>query len=336
MGKTIGITYDLKSDWQRDSGDPVDINAEFDKPETVERVIAALQNGGHTVKRIGNIKSLLAQIDDLDVDIVFNMSEGISGRNRESQVPILLEMKGIPFVGADGLTLSVTLDKIMAKKLFIAENIPTPRFFEVKDGEDPQKLNKIGFPLMVKTRHEGSSKGISGQSRVEDTEALKRQVDLINTIYRQPALVEEFIKGTEFTVAVLGNGKPRAMPVIQVSIDGNVNLGDEFYSHNWISSERLQYICPADIPDSLTGEIQDLAVRVYKCVECRDFGRVDFRVDSDGKPYVLEINPLPSLDVQDAFNIFPNAFGSNYDETVNKVVDFALKRYGLLEPASIS
>jgi len=331
MGKMIGITYDLKSDWQCDADDPTDINAEFDKPETIERVIAALERGGHTVRRIGNINSLLKQIDNLDVDIVFNMCEGATGRNRESQVPVLLEMKGIPFVGADGLTLAATLDKVVAKKLFISDGIPTPRFFEIKNSDDLEKLNIIGFPLMVKTRHEGSSKGISQQSRVEDMEGLKRQVDMINRTYGQPALVEEFIKGTEFTVAVLGNDNPQAMPVVQVSIDGSVDLGDQFYAHDRIASDSLQYICPAEISDDLTQRIQALAVRVYKCVECRDFGRVDFRVDEQGNPYVLEINPLPSLDVQDVFNIFPNALGSDYDATVNRVVDFALARYGLLE-----
>ena len=116
----IGITYDLKSDWQRNSNDPIDINAEFDKPETLEHIVAAIESGGHSVKKIGNVDHLLDQIDHLDVDIVFNVCEGISGRNRESQVPMLLEMKGIPYVGADGLTLGIALDKIVAKKLFMA------------------------------------------------------------------------------------------------------------------------------------------------------------------------------------------------------------------------
>jgi len=326
---TIGITYDLKSDWNRSETDPADISAEFDKPETVQRIIAALKRGGHRVQKIGNVDSLLKQIDDLDVDIVFNVCEGRFGRNRESQVPVLLEMKGIPFVGGDGLTLAMTLDKIVAKKMFISENIPTPRFFEVKNVKMIEKLNTIDFPLIVKTRHEGSSKGISQRSRVNDMDSLKRQVELINTTYGQSALVEEFIKGTEFTVAVLGNDEPQAMPVVQVSIDGNVHLGDEFYTHERILSDNLQYICPAAISVELTKKIQDLAVRVYKCVECRDFGRVDFRLDEQDNLYVLEINPLPSLDVQDVFNIFPNVLGSSYDEVVNQVVDFALKRYGL-------
>jgi len=325
----IGITYDLKGDWKQNPGDPVDINAEFDKPETLERVVTALGRGGHTVKKIGNITNLLATIGQFEVDIVFNLCEGIHGRNRESQVPLFLEMNGIPFVGGDALSLGITLDKLVAKKLFISENIPTPRFFQVKSGEDAEQKNTIGFPLIVKTRHEGSSKGISLQSRVNDNAALKRQSDLINTTYAQPALVEEFIEGTEFTVAVLGNEEPKAMPVVQVSLDGNTELGEQFYANEYITSNRLQYICPAKISRELTQKIQDLAVRVYQCVECKDFGRVDFRVDRQGNPYVLEINPLPSLDVQDVFNIFPNTYGSNYDEVINQVIEFALKRYNL-------
>jgi D-alanine-D-alanine ligase len=331
VGKIIGITYDLKTDWQRGADDPVDINAEFDKPETMERIIATLQRGGHTVRKIGNVHKLIAQLNDLDVDIVFNICEGVAGRNRESQVPALLELKGIPFVGSDALTLGVTLDKVVAKKLFIAEGIPTPRFFVMQNVDELAGLKDVRFPLIVKTRHEGTSKGITNQSRVEDLKALQRQVRIINNVYKQPALVEEFIKGTEFTVAVIGNKDPIAMPIAQVCIDGNVDLGDLFFSHEMVSATNLRYICPAKLPVKLTKKIQEIAVRVYKCVECRDFGRVDFRVDEQGNPYVLEINPLPSLDKQDVFNIFPQLIGSSYDEVVNHIVDLALKRYGMTD-----
>ncbi|OGX34532.1 MAG: hypothetical protein A3C36_07525 [Omnitrophica WOR_2 bacterium RIFCSPHIGHO2_02_FULL_52_10] len=336
MGKIIGITYDLKADWRRGADDPVDINAEFDKPETLERIIGTLQRGGHTVRKIGNVHKLIAQLDDLDVDIVFNICEGVAGRNRESQVPALLELKGVPFIGSDALTLGVTLDKVVAKKLFIAEGIPTPRFFVAQDANELDGMEDIKFPLIVKTRHEGTSKGITNQSRVEDMRSLERQVRIINTTYKQPALVEEFIKGTEFTVAVIGNENPQAMPIAQVCIDGNVNLGDQFFSHEMVAATNLRYICPAKIPAKMAKKIQEIAVRVYQCVECRDFGRVDFRVDEQGNPYVLEINPLPSLDKQDVFNIFPQLIGSSYDEVVNHIVHLALKRYGMAddEPAS--
>lgn len=331
MGKIIGLTYNLKTDWVRGPDDPSDVNAELDKPHTIERIIRAFETGGHRVKKIGNALDLLKQIDHLDVDIVFNICEGTVGRNRESQVPMLLELKGVPYVGADALSMGITLDKVVAKKLFISEGIPSARYFVAESTKDLEQQNTIGYPLIVKTIHEGSSKGISQDSRVENLEGLKRQVHLINTVYKQPALVEEFIKGTEFTVAVLGNDPPRAMPIVQVSIDGDTNLGDEFYTFERISSTALQYVCPAKISAELTREIQDLAVRVYKCVGCRDLGRVDFRVDRKGNPYVLEINPLPSLDPKDSFNIFPKVIGSSYDAVLDQILGFALKRYGLFQ-----
>lgn len=126
--KTVGLTYDLKTDYEFKEGDPEDANAEFDAPSTIDVIAKAIESCGFKVERIGNVTKLLEKMDHLDVDIVFNISEGVSGRNRESQVPILLEMIDKPFVGADALTLSLTLDKIMAKKIFIAEGIPTPVF----------------------------------------------------------------------------------------------------------------------------------------------------------------------------------------------------------------
>ncbi|MBF0522156.1 MAG: ATP-grasp domain-containing protein [Candidatus Omnitrophica bacterium] len=329
MGKKVGLTYDVKTDWALGSADPGDTCAEFDKPKTIDNIVRALESGGHTVDRIGNVHNLMKRLDNLDVDIVFNICEGRNGRNRESQVPVLLEMKGIPFVGADALSLGVTLDKVVAKQLFVYDGIPTPRFFVAHHTDNLEKLNTIGFPLMVKTRHEGSSKGISEKSRVEDYEGLKRQVQLVNEVYHQTALVEEFIKGKEFTVPILGNNPPEAMPIIQVSIDGNSNLGNQFYTFERIASDRLQYICPAKISPELTKKMQELAIRVYKIVGCRDFGRVDFRVDDKDNPYALEINPLPSLDEQDAFNIFPQVLGSDYAKTINRILNFALERYGL-------
>src|SRR3989338_8048305 len=134
--KTVGLTYDLKTDYEFKADDPPDANAEFDHPSTIEGIASAIESCGFKVKKIGNASSLLEKIDNLEVDIVFNISEGVSGRNRESQVPILLEMAGIPFVGSDALTLGLTLDKVMAKKIFMAEHIPTPRFFEVRSSEE--------------------------------------------------------------------------------------------------------------------------------------------------------------------------------------------------------
>ncbi len=330
MPKIIGLTYDLKEDWKFQPGDPKDANAELDTVKTIDSIASAIETGGHQVKRIGNVYNLLNQIDHLGVDIVFNIAEGHWGRNRESQVPVILEMKQIPFVGSDGLALGITLDKIIGKKCFIADGIPTPRYFEVREGDDLKKLNAIGFPLIVKPRFEGSSKGLSKNSRVIDYPGLQQQADLINRQYKQGALVEEFIKGTEFTVGVIGNKHPFAMPVVQVKIEGKLNLGDDFYTFSrLLQPDLVEYICPADIPEGLSNKLKDLAVRAYRSVECSDFGRVDFRVDEKGNPFVLEINPLPCLSREDVFFFAAKALGITYEDMINRILDFGLERHGL-------
>ncbi len=327
--KIVGLTYDLKSDYKFKEGDPLDANAEFDSLSTVDVIAEAISANGFKVKKIGNAANLLEKIDHLGVDIVFNISEGLSGRNRESQVPILLEMASIPFVGADALTLGLTLDKVMAKKIFIAEKIPTPKFFEVGSVESLIDQDHCQFPLIVKPRFEGSSKGLTENSRVENTDELKRQVEFIVKTYKQPALVEEFISGQEFTVAIVGNENPEVMPVVQIKIDGKLKLNDKFYTFARITSDRLEYICPAKISSELKKRLDEIALKVYRAVECRDFGRVDFRVDNNGNPYVLEINPLPSLSTEDVFMLVAKNIGITYEQMVGKILTSAMLRNGL-------
>jgi len=327
--KVVGLTYDLKSDYEFKENDPPDANAEFDHPSTIKVIASAIESQGFKVKKIGNAANLLGNIDKLKVDIVFNISEGAIGRNRESQVPILLEMAGIPFVGSDALTLGLTLDKVMAKKIFIAEGIPTPRFFEIKSMENFIDVNHMKFPMIVKPRFEGSSKGLTESSRVENMDELKKQTEYIINTYKQPALVEEFILGQEFTVAVIGNDPAEAMPAVQIKIDGRLKLNDKFYTFARVTSDRLEYVCPARINQGLSDKLKDLAIKTYNAVECRDFGRVDFRVDADSNPYVLEINPLPSLSTEDVFPLFAKAIGITYEEVIGRILGCALKRYNL-------
>lgn len=329
MGKTIGITYNLKSDWKKQPDDPIDAAAELDGVSTVESIERALKAGGHTVKRIGNAFKLLSTINDLNVDLVFNICEGFHGRNRESEVPVILEMHNIPFVGADALTLGVTLDKVVAKKCFVADGVPTARFFRAHLGDDLKKLNTIGYPLIVKTSQEGTSKGLTASSRVQTLEELKKQVEIVNTVYKQPALVEEFISGTEFTVPVLGNKNPQVMPVVQYKMNGSLDLGDHFYTYKHVVEKSVEYLCPAQIPKELALQLQKIAVEAYQSVDCRDFGRVDFRVDKKGNPYVLEINPLPNLSEEEVFGLFPKVVGKTYAQVLNEIVDFAIERYSL-------
>jgi len=338
MGKIIGITYDLKDDWQGSHDDPIDAAAELDGHKTIESLKIALESAGHTVVFIGGARQLIDWNNSgkLKVDLVLNISEGFKGRNRESQVPALLDLYNIPFVGADALTLGVTLDKVVAKKCFMADGIPTPRYFKATLEDNLFELNTIGFPLFVKTLHEGTSKGITHASRVENFQQLKVQVEHICRNYKQPALVEEFIKGTEFTVAVIGNNPPKPMPVVQYAISGKTALGNEFYSYRHVAEKLVEHICPAPIDEKLALSLQDLALRVYKSVDCRDFGRIDFRVDQAGNPYVLEINPLPNLNPDDVFVLFGSTVKMSYNQIINKIIDEALIRLGLVTQGSFS
>jgi D-alanine-D-alanine ligase len=329
MGKIVGLTYDLKPDYQLNANEPSDTYAEFDHPATIDLIAQAIESLGHQVVRIGNASSLIKNLDKLNVDIIFNIAEGLAGRNRESQIPVILEMKDIPFVGSDGLTLALTLDKLMAKKIFLAEKIPTPKFIEVKQADALINTNHFRFPLMVKPRFEGSSKGIDSDAQIHNLNDLVKRVDYIINTYKQPVLVEEFIRGKEFTVAVVGNDPPEALPPVQVKIEGQLNLGEKFYTFAHITSPDLEYVCPAQINKELEARLKELAHRSYQAVDCRDFGRVDFRVDEQDNPYVLEVNPLPCLATEDIFMLVPQVLGLSYPEMIGRILESAFKRYNL-------
>lgn len=324
----IGMTYDLKTEYVFKPEDPQDANAEFDHPDTVGIMAESIEAAGHKVVRIGSVRQLIQKLDGLKVDLVFNIAEGNTGRSREAQVPILLEMQGIRYAGSDGMTLALTLDKLMTKKILISEGIPTPRFFEIAKPEDELPAD-LEFPLIVKPRYEGSSKGMSEKSKVNTREELREQAAWIIKTYHQPALVEQFIRGSEFTVAVIGNDPPEALPVVRIQIDGKNDLGDLFYTHSRIR-EGAKYVVPAEIDVRLERKLQDLAVKTFQAVDSRDFGRVDFRVDEKGNPFVLEINPLPSFSTEDVFGILAAHQGLTYGDMIRRLLKTALERHGLV------
>ena len=328
MGLRVGLTYNVKGEFVLRPGDPPDLNAEFDHEETVAHIERALTEGGHDVVRIGSARTLLQHMGKLSVDIVFNIAEGYEGRNRESQVPILLEMMRMPFVGADGLTLGLTLDKVLTKKILIVESIPTPRYVQVNDPDQLWQV-ELTYPLIVKLQCEGSSKGLSDKSLVNTPEELRRQVRFLADTYHHASIfIEEFIEGEEFTVAIIGNESPEAYPVVQIALDGQTKLGRKFFTFAYLRS-GADYVCPARISEPLARKMQELALRTYRAVECRDFGRVDFRVDRQGNPYVLEINPLPSLSTEDVFNFVAKERGMTHYQIINRILETALVRVGL-------
>ncbi len=322
-----GFTFDLKNKAPR--GCPPDIWAEHDDPDTILSIESALKYGGHDVIRIGSSRDLLAMLGRLDCDIVFNIAEGTSGRDRESEVPVLLDLVRIPYTGPDALTLSVALDKIMTKKILSYHGILTPSFFGYEEEREIGPLHGMKFPLIVKPRYEGSAKGISAGSVVTDLKGLKKRVLFICERYKQPAIVEEFIDGWEFTAGVLGNGHISALPVVQRHLEEKSGLSCHVFDKN----ERagcLSYRKLLDMDRDLERDIQQRALAAFGALECRDFARFDFRVSRKGrKIYLLEANPLPSLAKDDYFGMVAELECISYEAMINRLFNVSLERCGL-------
>lgn len=330
MKLRVGITYNLKKDFSPTGNQPIDSFEEFDAEETIDAIQKVLEGDGHEVIRLGGGVQLVDRLRKEPIDIVFNIAEGLRGRNREAHIPALLEFLNIPYTGSDPLTLSATLDKSMAKKIVIGEGIPTPRFRKIERIEELEGT-ELRFPLFVKLCYEGSSKGIRLDSKVLDARSLEEKVRGLIKNYGSPVLVEEFVGGPEFTVGVLGNEDPVVLGVMQIEIKG-MPQKEAIYSlevkREW--EERVRYHCPAPVDDPLLKKIEEVALRAYRALDCRDVSRVDIRVGEDGTPYFLEINPLPGLSpVYGDLPIMAKKMGWDYSRLVKTIFHYALKRYGL-------
>ena len=329
MKLKVGITYNLKKDFSQRENQPIDLLEEFDSEETIDAIREVLESEGHEVIKLGGDTGLIDRVRQTPVDIVFNIAEGLGGRNREAHIPALLEFLNIPYTGSDPLTLSLTLDKAMAKRVVMSQNIPTPRFKKVEKMEDLDGLD-LHYPLFVKLCYEGSSKGVRLDSKILDPPSLREKTRGLLKTYGSPLLVEEFVKGPEFTVGVLGNENPSVLGVMQIEIKGSPP-GESVYSleikREW--EEKVQYHCPPLIDHNLLKKIEEVALRSYRALECRDVSRVDIRVGEDHIPYFLEINPLPGLSpVYGDLVIMAKGMGWDYAGLVKTIFHHALKRYG--------
>ncbi|MDP2858650.1 MAG: ATP-grasp domain-containing protein [Bacillota bacterium] len=326
----VGLLYNLGKHDPPEDGEPPDANAELDGESTVIAIADALRWGGHEVVFVEGNEDAYEHLRHSGVDIVFNICEGVRGESRESHVPAMCEMLGIPYAGSKVLALALSLDKPAAKKVFVYHGIPTPKF-KVFGPYDRVNASGLQFPLFAKPAHEGSSMGVSPNSLVTNKFELEQQVRYITKFYRQEALVEEFIDGREFTVGILGNEDPHVFPVMEITFKHcpaeHRNIYSRQYKAEW--DDESYYPCPAEISDEETRLLKDTAVQAYHALDCLDVGRVDFRM-KDGIPYVLEINPLPGL--TPGFSDLPriaNAGGMSYNELVNLILDHALMRYGM-------
>jgi D-alanine-D-alanine ligase len=326
----VGITYNLRKDFSRQEYQPVDLWEEFDAEETIDAIRNVLEQDGHTVVKLGGDVRVIERLKQTPVDFVFNIAEGLVGRNREAHIPALLEFLNIPYTGSDPLTLSLTLDKAMAKRIVMSADIPTPRFKKVMGLSDLAD-GGLRYPLFVKLCTEGSSKGVRLDSKVHDRDSLERKTRWLLETYGPPVLVEEFVSGPEFTVGVLGNEEPRVLGIMQIEIKGEAP-GESIYSleikREW--EEKVVYHCPPSVDLDLQRRIETVALQSYRALDCRDVARIDIRVGEDGTPYFLEINPLPGLSpAYGDLPIMARRMGWEYGQLVRAIFHHALQRYGL-------
>lgn len=331
----IGLAYDLKEKVHAHQGQqravPDDALEEYDSPETVEGLSAAIEALGHRVERLGGGREFLTRILRSPPDFVFNISEGLgSYRSREAQVPSILEMLGISYSGADPQCLAVCLDKALTKKLATLGGIATPTWRVVSTASEMSRVDWSGFPFpaFVKPTYEGSSKGVRLRSRVESPVDLAELVSSVLDAYRQPVMVEEFIAGEEVTVGIVGNSPPAIVGVMRVA--PKKQTANFVYSlevkRDW--ENQVDYECPANLPPAVTARIAEYSLKAFDLLGCRDFARVDFRVASDGTPYFLEINPLAGLNPKSSdLPIMARLMGWSYGSLIAAILDAAIERY---------
>lgn len=324
----VGLTYNLKKGIY---SAVEDIEAEYDSIDTVNAIKDALQSLGCKVLLLEADTGLPEILKKTRPDIVFNIAEGLHGRGREAHVPALLNFLRIPFTGSDETTLSIALDKALTKRLLSTYRIKTPRYQIVCDSSEKIKTS-FKFPIIVKPNAEGSSKGISDTAVVTSTEELRGILRKNFTVYGQLMLVEEFIEGREFTVAIAGNGDDIVVfPPMEV-IFRNKKQKHSIYSYNVKKDfkKHIEYQCPALLDSDAEARMKAIARRIYSVLHCRDFSRIDFRMSTQGDIYFIEINPLPGLapDYSD-YILIAGFCGLDYTSVIKTVLNSALKRYGM-------
>ena len=307
--------------------------------ETITAVKNALEIN-HEVIMIEANADAFEKFRNNEIDIVFNIAENENGMSREAQIPAMLDMLKIPYTASDPLTLSTCLDKSRTKEILSYHGIRTPKFLLVQSMDDLGNFS-IEFPVFVKPVAEGSSKGIFNSSYVSNFEELTNETQKYLAEYNQPCLVEEYLPGREFTVAILGNGKEaQVLPIIELNFEDLPDNMHPVYSFEakWILDTKENpmdiYTCPAKLDEELRKKISDITLKAYNILRCKDWSRIDVRLDKNGEPNIIEINPLPGIlpDPNDN-SCFPKAAriaGIEYDELINRVLYYGAKRHNLI------
>ncbi|MGQ0712468.1 MAG: D-alanine--D-alanine ligase family protein [Gemmatimonadaceae bacterium] len=324
--------------------------AEWDSEETIAAVERALSRFGAVI-RLEATEEFPERLRRERPDIVFNIAEGWRGVNREGHVPAICEFFGIPYSGSDPFTLSLSLDKARTKEWLSCHGVRTAPFVLLRDVAELESFlggeKTIGSSVLgprshvfVKPVHEGSSKGITERNYCRTPDELEAQVAFLLERYEQPVLVEEYLPGAEFTCAILGNGDDaRVLPIVGINFTALPSGALPVYGFEakwlWDTPENPleMFECPAQIDEALAREIERVALRAYSVLGCRDWSRIDVRLDAAGEPNVVEVNPLPGILPNPEDNsCFPKAArvaGMTYDELIQSCLRAASARQGV-------
>jgi D-alanine-D-alanine ligase len=317
----IGFAFNMK---RLDSASD-DREAEYDSPRTIEAIAKAIEGYGHQVVHLEATGDFPRALMTSGVDLVFNIAEGIRGRNREAQVPSLCELLGIAYTGSDPATLSLCLDKGLCKRVLREQGIDTPAFQVLVTGRE--KLRPFRYPVIVKPNAEGTSKGITKNSVVDDEAGVRAAARELIERYDQPALVEEYITGREFTVGLLGERRPRVLPAMEVVFLHPTErpVYDYECKQHWES--HVRYECPAKLTKDEERAIERTSRATFMALGCRDVARIDIRLAADGRVWVIEVNPLPGLtpDYSDLC-LIANGAKIDYRTLIGEILAGGLKR----------
>lgn len=315
--------------------------AEWDSAATIDAVAHALSRHGEVI-RLEATDDFPQRLRAARPDIVFNIAEGLRGPNREAHVPAICEFYGVPCSGSDPFTLALCLDKSRTKEVLRAHGVPTADWWLVRSVTEITTLlsRPLEFPLFAKPVHEGSSKGITERNFVSAPAALGPVVTELLERYQQPVIVERYLAGAEFTCGVLGNGaEARVLPIVGMNFASLPVGALPIYGFEakwlWDRADRPLEIfeCPARISDALRAEIEDVVLRTFAALGCRDWSRVDVRLDADGRANIVEVNPLPGILPDPSDNsCLPKAAraaGLDYDSLIGACLHAAAARHGV-------
>ncbi|MFZ5796793.1 MAG: D-alanine--D-alanine ligase family protein [Thermodesulfobacteriota bacterium] len=323
----IGITFDLRSAYLA-MGFSEDETAEFDRDDTIQAIENTLRELGHQTERIGHIKELAAAlVAGRRWDLVFNIAEGMYGIGREAQVPALLDAYRIPYTFSDPLVMSLTLDKGVTKRVVRDAGVATSDFCVAATVADAAKVH-FPPPWFVKPVAEGTGKGITPASIVRERDTLEARVAELLATYRQPVLIEPYLSGREFTVALLGSGAAaRVIGSMEVILLSHAEQGVYSYVNKENCEELVEYRLVRAADDPVVAAAEGIALDAWRVLGCRDAGRIDLRCDGENRPQFIEVNPLAGIHPEHSdLPIICSKVGLPYRDLLAAIVDSAAAR----------